>query len=402
MSLTDTAIKNAKPLPDKAYKIADEKGMYLLVNPNGTKYFRFDYRFNNKRKTLALGVYPDTTLKQAREQRDKARELLANGIDPSLDRKIKKVATTENCFKVVAMEWYAKHLANKSKSYQNRVKTLLEHDIIPSLGDRAISEIKAPELLMVIRQIEARTIETAHNALQTCGQIFRYAVSIGKAEIDITPTLKGALAPIPRKHLPAIIDPLIVGELLRTIDGYGGSFIVKSALQLAPLVFVRPHELRFAKWEDIDFEAKEWRYMVTKTNTPHIVPLAEQAVKILIELKALTGKGQFVFQGERVINDSKPISDVSLLSALRRMGFSKEEMTLHGFRAMARTLLDEKLGFRPDYIEHQLAHSVRDPNGRAYNRTTHLEERRKMMQVWADYLDSLKNGAVVIPFGKTA
>jgi integrase len=402
MPLTDTTIKNAKP-QDKAYKIADEKGMYLLVNPNGSKYFRLKYRFGGKEKSLALGVYPDTTLKQAREKRDSARELLANGMDPSLDRKIKKLATTENSFKAIALEWYAKHLSNKSESHQKRTLALFERDLFPWLGDRVITEIKAPELLIVLQRIESRNaIETAHRALQATGQVFRYAVSKGVTDFDITPSLKGALSPVTNGHFSSMTDSQQVGQLLRAIDSYSGSFVVKFALQLAPLVFVRPSELRQAEWEHINLEAKEWRYLVTKTNTQHIVPLSSQAVEILTNIKPLTGKGRFVFPSERTPNGSRAISDVALLAALRRMGFTKDEMTVHGFRAMARTILDEVLGFRTDFIEHQLAHAVRDPNGRAYNRTAHLEERRKMMQAWADYLDSLKHGAVVISFNKSA
>ena len=394
MSLTDTAIKNAKPLPDKAYKLADEKGMYLLVNPNGAKYFRLDYRYNGKRKTLALGTYPTTSLKAARLKRDKAKESLANGIDPNLERKIKKITSTENSFKAIALEWYSKHLSNKSESHQKRTLSLFERDLFPWLGDRVISDIKASELLIVLQRIESRNaIETSHRALQTSGQVFRYAVSTGKTELDITPSLKGALAPVNGGHFAATIEPLKIGELLRAIDAYSGSFVVKSALQLAPLVFVRPSELRQAEWQHINLDTKEWRYTVTKTNTPHIVPLSNQATTIFRNIKPLTDKGRFVFPSERTPNGSRAMSDVALLAALRRMGFSKDEMTVHGFRAMARTLLDEVLGFRPDFIEHQLAHAVRDPNGRAYNRTVHLEERQKMMQAWADYLDRLKNSS---------
>jgi integrase len=401
MPLTDNTIKNPKP-KDKPYKLADEKGMYLLINPNGSKYFRFKYRFTRKEKLLPLGVYPDTTLKQAREKRDNARELIANGIDPSLDRKIKKLATTENSFKAIALEWYTKHLSNKSESHKKRTLALFERDLFPWLGDRVITEIKAPELLIVLQRIESRNaIETSHRALQAAGQVFRYAVSKGVADFDITPSLKGALSMVKGGHFASLTDPIKAGELLRAIDTYSGSFVVKSALQLAPLVFVRPTELRHAEWEHIDLNAKEWRYLVTKTNIPHIVPLSNQAIAILEAIKPLTNKGRYVFPSERTPNGSRAMSDVALLAALRRMGFSKEEMTIHGFRAMARTILDEVLTVRVDFIEHQLAHAVRDPNGRAYSRTAHLPERHKMMQAWADYLDSLKAGAVIIPFGKT-
>ena len=401
MPLTDTAIKNAKP-QNKPYKLADEKSMYLLVNPNGSKYFRLKYRFAGKEKLLPIGVYPDTSLKMAREDRDNARALLAKGIDPMLDRKIKKIANTENCFKAIALEWYGKHLANKSENYKNRVINMLERDLFPWLGDRVISEIKPSELLIALRRIESRSIQTAHKALQTCGQIFRYAVATDRAELDITPSLKGALSPINGGHFAAITEPVEAAKLLRAIDNYSGSFVVKSALQLAPLVFVRPSELYHAEWEHINLETKEWRYLVTKTNTQHIVPLSTQAIEILTNLYPLTGKGRFVFPNERTPNGSRAISDMALLVALRSMGFSKEVMTIHGFRAMARTMIEERLKIEYKFFEHQLAHTVRDANGRAYNRTTHLDDRHNMMQTWADYLDSLKAGAVVIPFGKSA
>ena len=405
MSLTDTTIKNAKP-KDKPYKLADEKGMYLLVNPNGSKYFRLKYRYTGKEKVLALGVYPDIGLKMAREKRDSARELLANGIDPSDHKKITKrlqLDNANNSFQAIALEWYERNLSDRSESHKKRTTRLLQNDLFPYLGNQPIADIKPVELLAVLRKFEARNaISTAHKALQICGQIFRYAVATGRIDRDITPDLRGSLKLAKSTHFSAITEPKEAGALLRAIDDYSGSFIVKSALQLAPLVFVRPNELRHAEWEHIDFEAKEWRYLVTKTETPHIVPLSDQAIAILEAIKPLTGNGRFVFPSARTPNGSRAMSDMALLVALRSMGFDKNQMTIHGFRAMARTILDEVLGFRPDFIEHQLAHSVRDPNGRAYNRTAHLAERKKMMQAWADYLDSLKNGAVVIPFGKTA
>jgi integrase len=418
MSLTDTTIKNAKPTPGKTYKLPDDKGMYLLVNPNGSKYFRLKYRFAGKEKVLALGVYPDTSLKQARDKRDTARKQLAEGIDPSNTRKEAKAvqrATIENekridaglsaidSFEFVALEWYDKRMLTKSESHKKRTIALLKRDLFPWLGNRPIAGIKAPELLAVLQRIENRNaIETAHRALQTSGQVFRYAEVTGRVDRDISQALKGALSKVDKGHFSSLTEPLKAAPLLRAIDVYSGTFVVKSALQLAPLVFVRPSELRQAEWEHIDLEAKEWRYLVTKTKTPHIVPLSSQAAEILTNLHPLTGNGRFVFPSARTPNGSRAMSDVALLAALRRMGFDKTEMSIHGFRAMARTILDEVLGFRPDFIEHQLAHSVRDPNGRAYNRTSHLPERKKMMQAWADYLDVLKVGAVIIPFDKTA
>ncbi len=403
--LTDTTCKNAKA-KDKPYKLSDEKGMFLLVNPNGSKYFRLKYRIDGKEKLLALGVYPETSLKQARDKRDEARLQLADGIDPSENRKAIKLANVNsaaNSFEVLAREWFERNMSDKSESHQKRTIGGLERDVFPYFGNKPILNIKAPELLTVLRRIEDRgAIESAHRTLWTCGAIFRYAVATGRLETDITQALKGSLKPVNGGHFSAITNPKELSGLLRVIDGYAGSIIVKTALQIAPLVFVRPSELRGMEWEHIDFDTKEWRYLVTKTNVHHIVPLANQVIKALENLQPLTGHGRFVFPSERTPDGSRCMSDVALLAALRRMGFSKDEVSMHGFRATARTLLDEVLGFRPDFIEHQLAHAVRDPNGRAYNRTAHLEERRKMMQSWADYLDNLKRIGVVVPFEKAA
>lgn len=403
MPLTDTAIRNAKP-GDKTIKLFDERGLYLEVSPAGGKWWRLKYRFDGKEKRLSLGVYPDVSLKDARERRDTARKLLADGTDPSENRKAQKSARAgraANSFEVVAREWYAKYSATWAKDHGNRIIRRFERDIFPWIGARPIAEITAPELLAVVRRIEDRgALETAHRALGNCGQVFRYAVATGRAERDPSGDLRGALPPVKGEHFAATTDPKRVGEILRALDGYQGTLTVRCALRLAPLVFVRPGELRKAEWADIDLDAAEWRYTVTKTNTPHIVPLSRQAVAILRELQPLTGRGQFVFPGAR--SNGRPMSDNAILAAMRRMGIGKEEMSGHGFRAVARTILDEVLGVRPDYIEHQLAHAVRDPNGRAYNRTAHLPERRKMMQQWADYLDKLKAGAEIIPINQTA
>jgi integrase len=403
MPLTDPTIKNAKA-SDKPYKMQDEKGMYVLIHPNGSKYFRYDYRFNGKRKTLAIGTYPGTSLKEARGKRDTAKTQIADGIDPGENKKAIKQSRADsmaNSFEVIAREWYARDMIDKSEGHQKRAMGIFQRDIFPYIGNKPIAEIKAMELLSALRRVENRNaVETSHRALQMCGQVFRYAVATGRAERDITPDLGGSLLKTNPGHFSAVTEPKQAADLLRTIDGYTGSFVVKSALQLAPLVFVRPGELRQAKWEHIDLEAKEWRYLVMKTDTPHIVPLSKQAIEILIGLQPLTGHGCFVFPSARTPNGSRAMSDMALLAALRRMGITKDEMTVHGFRALARTILDEVLGFRPDFIEHQLAHRVIDPNGRAYNRTVHLHERHKMMQAWADYLDGLKNGAQVIPFKK--
>lgn len=403
MSLTDTAIRNAKP-GEKTTKLFDERGLYLEVSPAGGKWWRLKYRLDGKEKRLSLGVYPDVSLKDARERRDAARKLLADGTDPSENRKAQKSARADraaNSFEVVAREWYAKYSATWAKDHGNRIIRRFERDIFPWIGGRPIAEVNAPELLAVVRRIESRgALETAHRALGNCGQVFRYAVATGRAERDPSGDLRGALPPVKGEHFAATTEPKRVAEILRAMDGYRGTLTVCCALRLAPLVFVRPGELRNAEWADIDLDAAEWRYTVTKTNTPHIVPLSRQAVEILRELQPLTGRGRFVFPGAR--SNGRPMSDNAILAAMRRMGIGKEEMSGHGFRAVARTILDEVLGVRPDYIEHQLAHAVRDPNGRAYNRTAHLPERRKMMQQWADYLDKLKTGAEVIPMHQSA
>ncbi len=403
MPLTDTAIRNAKPTA-KPTKLFDERGLYLLVSPAGGKWWRFRYKFDNKEKLLSLGVYPDVGLKDARERREAARKLLVNGIDPGVNRKAQKAVKQEraaNSFEVVTREWYSKNAPNWAAHHGDRIIRRFERDIFPWIGGRPIADVTAPELLTVIRKIESRgAVETAHRALANCGQVFRYAVATGRAARDPTGDLRGALSPVKGEHFAAVTEPNKVAELLRTLDSYQGTLTVASALRLAPLVFVRPGELRNAVWEDINLDDAEWCYHVTKTDSDHIVPLATQAVTILRNLHALTGSGQYVFPGAR--SNGRPMSDNAILAAMRRLEISKDEMSGHGFRAMARTILDEVLGVRPDLIEHQLAHAVRDPNGRAYNRTAHLPERRKMMQQWADYLDKLKVGAEVIPLHKIA
>lgn len=393
MPLTDTKIRKAKPT-EKTQRLFDGGGLYLEISPKGGKWWRLKYRYGGKEKRLSLGIYPDISLKDARERRDAARKLLANDVDPSENRKAAKAAKivqASNSFEIVAREWYAKHSPNWSPNHGNRIIRRLERDIFPWLGGKPIAEINAPQLLDVIRRIEKRgALETAHRALSNCGQVFRYAVATGRAERDPSGDLRGALPPVKGTHFAAVTDPEKVAEVLRAIDGYNGTLIVRCALRLAPLVFVRPGELRHAEWADIDLDASEWRYTVTKTNTQHIVPLSHQAVSILEELKPLTERGRYVFPSARNPKGDRPMSDNAILSALRRMEIGKDEMSGHGFRAMARTILDEVLGFRPDYIEHQLAHAVRDPNGRAYNRTAHLPERKRMMQEWSDYVDRLK------------
>lgn len=393
MSLTNITIRNAKPAA-KPTKLFDGGGLYLEISPAGGKWWRLKYRIDGKEKRLSLGVYPEVSLKDARDRRDEARKLLANGVDPSENRKAKKAAKVNqiaNSFEIIAREWLAKYSATWTENHTTRTMRRLERDVFPWIGTMPIAHITAPILLSIMQRVEKRgALETAHRTLSNCGQIFRYAIATGRAERDPSADLRGALPPVKEKHFAAITEPKQVSELLQAIDGYKGTLIVHCALRLAPLVFVRPGELRTAKWSDIDLDKAEWRYTVTKTNTEHIVPLSRQALDILNELHPLTGRGQFVFPSAR--SNERPMSDNAILAAMRRLGIDKSEMTGHGFRAMARTILDEVLGVRPDYIEHQLAHAVRDPNGRAYNRTAHLVERKKMMQQWADYLDDLRIG----------
>jgi integrase len=405
MPLTDIKIRSAKP-QHKTYKLFDSGGLYLEVTTAGRKYWRWKYRFGGKEKRLAFGVYPDVTLKMAREERDDARLQLANGVDPSEARRAEKVAQAgAESFEAIAREWHAKFSPGWEASHGDRILRRLENDIFPWLGKRPIGEIKPPDTLAVLRRIESRgALETAHRALQNCGQVFRYAVATGRAERDPTRDLKGALPPPKEKHHASITDPKRIAELLRVIDAYQGYFVTKCALRLAPLVFVRPGELRRAEWPEVDLEKAEWRIPAKrmKMRELHIVPLARQAVDILRELEPLTNRVfpsrpnacRYVFPSART--HERPMSENAVLAALRRMGYTKEEMTGHGFRSMASTLLHEQ-GWNHQAIERQLAHAERNAVSAAYNFAEHLLERRKMMQDWADYLDRLKAGAEVIP-----
>lgn len=398
--LTDLQVSKAKP-KEKQTMLFDGGGLFLLVTPTGGKWWRFKYRFDGKEKLLSFGTYPEISLSEARRRREEAREQVAKGIDPGEVRKATKAARAEiaaNSFEVVSREWIGKQRNAWTPANTEVVTRQLENNVFPWIGNRPIAELKPPELLAVLRRMEERgVLESAHRVRTICGQVFRYAIATGRAERDIAADLRGALASPKKKHLAAITDPTKVADLLRAIDGLEGSFVVKSALRLAALVFVRPGELRKAEWSEIDLEAAEWNIPAEKMKMkqPHLVPLSAQAVAILRELHPLTGSGRYVFPCTRSV--TRPMSDMALSAALRRLGYAQGEMTPHGFRAMARTILDEVLQCRPDFIEHQLAHAVRDPNGRAYNRTAHLAERRKMMQTWADYLDGLKTGAKVIP-----
>lgn len=401
--LTDAKIVKTKPLK-KPRTLFDGDGLYLLITPTGGRLWRFKYRINGKGKLLAIGAYPAISLADARERRAMAKKQLANGIDPAAVKQARKRANTEEIetFEVIAREWHRKFLASWAPSHADTTISRMERDLFPWIGKRPISKIKAPELLGALRRVESRgALESARRLKIIAGQVFRYAVATGRAERDPSADLKGALAMPKERHYPAITDPKQVAPLLRALDGYQGHFVVKCALRLSPLLFVRPGELRHAEWEEVDLDEAVWNIPASKMKMrePHLVPLSKQAVDILRELQPLTGTSRFVFPSARSL--TRPMSNNAVNAALRRMGYDKETMTGHGFRAMARTILDEILHVRPDYIEHQLAHAVRDPNGRAYNRTAHLVERRKMMQQWADYLEELKAGAVVIPF-KTA
>ena len=393
MPLTDTAIRKAKPR-SKPYKMFDAGGLFLLVTPSGGKWWRFKYHFAGKEKLLSLGTYPDIPLKEARDRRDHERKKLADKIDPAVNRLAVKMAWSDNqanSFEVIAREWISKKSTAWMGTNKTKVVRLLEFNVFPWLGKRPIADITPPELLATLRRMEARgAVFTAHRVLQTCGQVFRYAVATGRVPRDPAADLRGALQSTKSKHFAAITEPKAIGELLRALHGYQGNFITCSALRLAPLVFVRPGELRSAEWAEIDLGTATWNIPADrmKMKEPHLVPLSRQALEILKELQPLTGQGAYLFPSPR--SNKRPMSNNAILCALRRMGISKDEMTGHGFRAMARTVLDEVLHVRPDYIEHQLAHAVRDPNGRAYNRTAHLPERRKMMQDWADYLDGLR------------
>ena len=403
MPLTDTMIRTAKPA-EKPRRLFDGGGLYLEVSPAGGKLWRLKYRHGGKEKRLALGAYPATGLKDARDKRDAARKLLAADVDPAEHRKAAKAAGDEraaNSFEVVAREWHAKQSATWVELHASRIMLRLENDVFPWLGSRPIADITAKELLATVNRIVDRgAVESAHRVLQNCGQVLRYAVATGRADRNPAADLRGALPPVKQTHHAAIIEPGAIGGLLRAMDAYIGSLVTKCALRLAPLLFVRPGELRQAEWAEFDLDAAQWNIPAEKMKMrePHLVPLAPQAVTILRELQPLTGRGRYVFPSAR--SPQRPMSNNAVLSALRRMGYATDEMSGHGFRAMARTVLDEVLHFRPDYIEHQLAHAVKDPNGRAYNRTAHLPERRKMMQAWADYLDSLRLGAKIVRFDR--
>lgn len=403
MALSDTALRNTKPL-DKPYKLYDEKGLFLIVNPNGGKWWRLKYRFQDKEKTLSLGTYPEVTLSQARQRRDDARALVADDVDPSQHRKEVKVKTKleiANTFQAIADAWHTLHNKNKSERHKQRVKRWLEFYLYPSLGDKPISSITAPMVLETTSTLQKQgKLETAHRIIQTAGQVFRYAIQKGFANHNPAPDLKGALPPPVVKNMAAMIEPKDFAQLLRSIDGYQGTLTVQCALKLAPLLFQRIGELRHMRWADLDFDNNEWRYLVTKTKTQHIVPLSRQALAIIETMRPFSQHGVYVFPGGRT--HERPMSENAINAALRSMGYDTQaEITGHGFRAIAQTLGEQELGLDPKHIERQLAHSVANPLGTAYERAQFLKDRKTMMQRWADYLDELKAGAKIVPF-KTA
>ncbi|MFY9328178.1 MAG: integrase arm-type DNA-binding domain-containing protein [Georgfuchsia sp.] len=398
MALTDTAIKNAKP-ESKPVKLSDERGLYLLLNPNGSRWWRFDYRFDDKRKTISLGIYPDVSLKTARIRREDARVLLADGVDPGVQRKAEKQAKAEagsNTFEALAREWMATRGKEWTESYASKTKSALERHAFPSIGSKPITEITAPDLLVMLRAIETRGIvDMAHRISQHCGAVIRFAIATGRASYDPVPSLKGALSTVKQEHYAAITDPAEYAGLLRDIDNYRGEATTKAAMQLLALTFQRTKEVRFAEWLQFDFDAALWRIPaeIMKMREAHIVPLSQQAIEILKRLQAITGGGRLVFPS--AISRERPISENTVVYALARMGY-KGRMTGHGFRSVASTLLNEQ-GYRHDVIERQLAHAERDTVRAAYNRAEYLTERKAMMQEWADYLGKLKAGADVIP-----
>jgi len=389
--LTDTKLKALK-VQDASYRMADSNGLCIEVRPTGSKVWRYRYRINDKASMVTIGEYPAVSLQQARTERDKLRAMVKAGTNPAHAQRAAKAANVErnaNTFGAIGLEYLAKREREGMTAHSvERDRRALETYLAP-IYDSPISDVTAPMLLAALRKLEQRgVIETTHRARALAGRVFKYAVATGRGERNPAADLTGALERLQVRHFPSVTKPEQIGALLRALHSYQGSVVTQAALKLAPLVFVRPGELRHAKWEDIDLDAAEWRYMVTKTKTQHIVPLSTQAVAILRELHPYTKRSAYVFPSERTA--SRPMSENTINAALRGMGYDRDTMTGHGFRAMARTLLDEVLGFRPDYIEHQLAHNVKDPLGRAYNRTTHLQERRKMMQAWSDYLDGLR------------
>ena len=391
--LSALEIKKAKP-KDKTYKLADGGGLYLQISPDGGMYWRYQYRFLGKQKSLALGVYPEIPLKAARKAHKDARLKLADNIDPSEARRQEKLARTEaqaNSFEAVAQEWLVRQQVAPETDKKNR--WLMETFAFPYIGHRPIADISPRELLDVLRRVESTgKLETAQRLKTKCGQVFRHAIIEGKAEIDPTASLRGALKSPKVKHRAAITDPSRLGKLLRDMQASTAGPVVKTALLLTPILFQRPGEIRQMEWSEINWEEQRWEIPADKMKMrhPHIVPLPQQAMALLQDIHLFTGRGKYVFPSQR--GASRCLSENGVRVALRDMGYGNDDVTPHGFRATARTILDEVLGYRIEWIEHQLAHAVKDPNGTAYNRTSFLSQRTKMMQEWANYLDALRDG----------
>lgn len=409
MALTDTFVRQVKHTGKASGdKYADGGGMYLLVKAGG-RYWRMDYTHAEKRKTLALGVYPEVSLAKARQRRTEARELLAEGLDPGVAKRAEKLATrvaAANTFEAVAREFHATQASGWSPRYASRWIERMEKDLFPHIGKLTLPSITAPVLLDALRKVEKRGAnETAHTLRQTAGQVFRYGVQTGRCERSPVSDLHGALKPIVVKHMAAVLEPAKAGELLRAIDGYSGQPMTKAALALSALLFQRPGNIRQMEWAWIDFgkamltipsQDMKRRLQQKINGRPHFVPLAPQAITILKELQPLTGHGRYVFPSLRT--SERAMSDNTINAALRRMGFASDEMSAHGFRAMARTLMIERIhGISADVIEAQLAHGKSGPLGAAYDRAEFMEQRRSMMREWADYLDKLRTGAEVVP-----
>lgn len=401
--LTDTKLRSLKPRED-AYRVADTNGLCIEVRPSGAKVWRYRYRHSGKASMITLAEYPIMSLGEARAERDKLRALVKGGANPAQVARIERAAQTERAestFRAIAIELLEKRTREGlTPGSVKRERRLIEKDLA-SVGDIPVTDVTAPVLLAALRKLEKRGVaETAHRTRSLASRVFRYAIATGRATSNPADSLVGALEQPQTKHFASITDPAQISALLRAMYSYQGSPVTLAALKLGPMLFVRPGELRKARWGDVDLEKAEWRFVASKTGTSHIVPLSSQAKEIFEDLRPLTRRSEFVFPGVR--SSKRPMSENTINAALRNLGFDGDTITGHGFRAMARTVLDEVLGFRPDYIEHQLAHAVRDPLGRAYNRTAHLAERKKMMQAWADYLDGLRLNSKVVPIRRLA
>lgn len=408
----DTVYRAAKP-KEKDYTIGDGGGLFLFVGANGSKLWRFVYSFNGKRRKIAFGPYPDNTLETARRKAEEAREQLANGIDPCEVRKQSKAANKQaatdqtrlkaglpivNSFEYVCREWLAATAHKTREQTQQKKLRRFELYVFPAIGQTPIDAVKSPDVFAIIKPLISgadKQLETAHRVRAAISAVFAYAIAHGLTDYDPAQPIAAQLPGQKVKHHAAITEPKAVGQLMRDIHAYQGSFVVQTALRLSPLLFQRPGEIRQMQWQDLDFDAKEWRYFVTKTEVQHIVPLSRQAIGLLSSIKPLTGLGRYVFPSSR--GDGRPMSDGTIRTALKTLGYDKDEMSAHGFRTIASTLLNEQ-GWQPDAIERQLCHMPKDQVRAAYNRAQYLDERRRMMQAWADYLDSLRTGAEVIPF----